>query len=122
MPRWNEISAPDAMPSVRDYVRPLGKAHCRQTKAVMHFPTSRWRRPHKTIRAVSAGKYQYLWLLASALLNLLWISGIEAHTLRVRVQPGRGSGGEPFLEQPQVEILEGNGGDIDVFFEVRTQL
>lgn len=45
-------------------------------------------------------------------------SGADAHTLRVRVQPGRGSGGEPFLEQPQVEILEGEGGDIDIFFEV----
>lgn len=110
------------MPSVIDYFRPLGKAHIHQAKAVMHFPTSRWRRPHQTNRAVSFWKYQYLRLLASALLNLWWVSGIEAHTLRVRVQPGRGSGGEPFLEQPQVELLEGNGGDIDVFFEVRTQL
>lgn len=44
-----------------------------------------------------------------------------AYTLRVRVQPGRALGGEPFLEQPQVEILEGDGGDIDVFFEVNLQ-
>lgn len=48
----------------------------------------------------------------------LCLSGVDAYSLRVRVQPGRAVGGEPFLEQPQVEILEGEGGDIDVFFEV----
>lgn len=47
-------------------------------------------------------------------------SGAYAHTLRLRVQPGRALGGEPFLEQPQVEILEGEGGDVDVLFEVNT--
>lgn len=45
-------------------------------------------------------------------------AGVDAYTLRVRVQPGRAQGGVAFLEQPQVEILEGNGGDMDVFFEV----
>ena len=48
----------------------------------------------------------------------LCISGVESYTLRVRAQPGRALGGQPFLEQPQVEILEGAGGDIDVFFKV----
>lgn len=38
----------------------------------------------------------------------------------MRAQPGRAEGGVAFLEQPQVEILEGNGGDMDVFFEVGT--
>ena len=45
---------------------------------------------------------------------------MDAYTLRVRAQPGRAEGGVAFLEQPQVEILEGNGGDMDVFFEVGT--
>lgn len=49
----------------------------------------------------------------------LCLAGVDAYSLRVRVQPGRAVGGEPFLEQPQVEILEGEGGDIAVFFEVR---
>lgn len=52
------------------------------------------------------------------LLGSLCMPCVDAHTLRVRVQPGRAFGGEAFLEQPQVEILEGDGGDIDVFFEV----
>lgn len=58
------------------------------------------------------------WLLGSLLASILSL-GAEAYTLRVRVQPGRGFGGEPFREQPQVEVLEGEGGDIDVFFQVK---
>lgn len=50
---------------------------------------------------------------------MLWcISGVDAHTLRLRVQPGRALGGEAFEEQPQVEIMEGDGGDVDVLFQV----
>lgn len=60
-------------------------------------------------------------LLRSATVALLlcvrkWLT--SGHTLRVRVQPGGGVGGEPFLEQPQVEILEGDSGDIDAAFDV----
>lgn len=61
-------------------------------------------------------------LLGAALIASWCISGVDAHTLRLRVQPGRALGGEPFLEQPQVEILEGDGGDIDVLFEVQRSI
>lgn len=57
-------------------------------------------------------------LLGAALLVIWCISGVDAHTLRLRVQPGRVLGGEAFEEQPQVEILEGDGGDVDVLFQV----
>lgn len=59
-------------------------------------------------------------LHGAVLLASCWwcVWGVDAYTLRVRVQPGRAQGGVAFLEQPQVEILEGNGGDMDVFFEV----
>lgn len=57
--------------------------------------------------------------LVRAVLVVIWyISGVDAHTLRLRVQPGRALGGEAFEEQPQVEILEGDGGDVDVLFQV----
>lgn len=50
---------------------------------------------------------------------VIWCASVvDAHTLRLRVQPGRALGGEAFEEQPQVEILEGDGGDVDVLFEV----
>eukprot|EP00752_Nemacystus_decipiens_P003960 g3626.t1 len=56
--------------------------------------------------------------LLGAVLTFIWcISGVDAHTLRLRVQPGRALGGEAFEEQPQVEILEGDGGEVDVLFQ-----
>lgn len=60
------------------------------------------------------------WLHGAVVLASWCLCGVDAYTLRVRVQPGRAQGGVAFLEQPQVEILEGNGGDMDVFFEVGT--
>lgn len=87
----------------------------------------RWRVQHRwngyTNGVVNRFKLRYLgYYIAS----LSWASYFgpwaDAHSLRVRVQPGRGYGGEPFLEQPQVEILEGEGGDMDIYFEVRANL
>lgn len=88
----------------------------------------RWHVQHRQNRCangvVNYFKQRCVWWLYIA--SLLWASsfgpGADAHTLRVRVQPGRGFGGEPFLEQPQVEILEGDGGDMDLYFEVRAGL
>lgn len=60
----------------------------------------------------------YVWVLRISLLLWATCSGVLAYTLRVRVQPGRGTGGEAFLEQPHLEILEGDGGDIDKSFQV----
>ena len=58
------------------------------------------------------------WLFRATLLASWCISAADAHTLRIRVQPGRALGGEAFIEQPQVEILQGDGGNIDMLFEV----
>lgn len=60
------------------------------------------------------------WVIGVALAVSWCISGVNAHTLRLRVQPGRALGGEPFGEQPQVEILEGDGdgGNVDALFQV----
>lgn len=68
----------------------------------------------------TAFKRRHLWLLTVTLLVIWCISGVDSHTLRLRVQPGRALGGEAFGEQPQVEILEGDGGDVDVLFQVRS--
>lgn len=67
----------------------------------------------------TAFKRRRSWLLGAALVVMWYISGVNSHTIRLRVQPGRALGGEAFEEQPQVEILEGDGGDVDVLFQVR---
>jgi len=69
-------------------------------------------------RVTTTFKRPRSWLVGAALLASWCISAADAHTLRIRVQPGRAFGGEAFVEQPQVEILEGDGGDVDVLFEV----
>lgn len=66
----------------------------------------------------AAFKRRRLWPLEAVFAVIWCISGVDAHTLRLRVQPGRALGGEAFEEQPQVEILEGDGGDVDVLFQV----
>ena len=79
-----------------------------------------WAHPVGSKRLVRRRR-RHPWLLHGAVLLAGWClcgAWVDAYTLRVRVQPGRAQGGVAFLEQPQVEILEGNGGDIDVFFEV----
>lgn len=68
--------------------------------------------------ALKSFQRRHPWIQAAAILACWYITGVHAHTLRLRVQPGRAVGGEAFLEQPQVEILEGDGGDVDVLFEV----
>lgn len=68
--------------------------------------------------AAKSFQRRHPWIQAAATLGCWCIIGVHAHTLRLRVQPGRALGGEAFLEQPQVEILEGDGGDVDVLFEV----
>lgn len=70
--------------------------------------------------ASGAVSFMHRWhspLLSIAAIMMVWRA--NAYTLQVRVQPGRAFGGEAFLEQPQVEILEGDGGDIYDSFEVR---
>ncbi|CAM9243696.1 unnamed protein product, partial [Ectocarpus sp. 8 AP-2014] len=67
--------------------------------------------------ALKSFQRRHPWIQAAAILACWYITGVHAHTLRLRVQPGRAVGGEAFLEQPQVEILEGDGGDVDVLFE-----
>lgn len=66
----------------------------------------------------TAFKRRRSWLVEAALAVIWCVSGVDAHTLRIRVQPGRAQGGQAFEEQPQVEILEGDGGDVDVLFQV----
>lgn len=67
--------------------------------------------------------FKNLWtqLISVIILTSSRILGIDAFTLQMRVQPGRALGGEAFLEQPRLEILEGDGGDTDVLFEASTQ-
>lgn len=72
-------------------------------------------------RVTTTFKRQRSWLFGAALLASWCFSAADAHTLRIRVQPGRAFGGEAFVEQPQVEILEGDGGDVDVLFEVNAK-
>lgn len=83
-----------------------------------------WERPHPSGRLHPTGsklaRRRRPWLHGAVLLASSCLLGVDAYTLRVRVQPGRAQGGVAFSEQPQVEILEGNGGDMDVFFEVGT--
>ncbi|CAM9102436.1 unnamed protein product [Scytosiphon promiscuus] len=63
-------------------------------------------------------EWRCFWLFGvGVVLACCCMLGADAHTLRLRVQPGRALGGEAFLEQPQVEILEGDGGDVDVLFQ-----
>lgn len=79
------------------------------------------RHPWNTLLAsrTATFKRRHRWLLGALFSTSLRFLGADGYTLQVRVQPGRALGGEAFLEQPQVEISEGDGGDIDALFEVK---
>lgn len=78
------------------------------------------RLPGASSTPANSFKRRCLWLLGAVFLASWYIPGASAHTLRLRVQPGRALGGEAFLEQPQVEIMEGDDGDVDVLFQVKS--